>query len=257
MLLALIPVLALAAPPVIEEWIAYDDQRALDDALSARLRTALAAGWTIVDVSGEDGERAMGFTLEKDGELARHVATFDDTYVYRVRPARLPLHPTPPSDRQLAAIRGGGGVELVGDCDGFTWRSYVVQAAAGGVEAHALVARSLAAADDLDGAWADDHHAVFELDTGGGPVDLVVTLAGDGVVAAAELRRYDWRRDLHTYRAREAMAHMLRGGFVSSIRVDGSRVIALGTSRGRFTIDPAGPAFLWDPEVGPYGRCEP
>lgn len=236
MLIALLPALALAAA----ETTAFDSERELEGAISLGVRSAVASGWTLVDVSEvSDG---LAFTLTRDGVTERHVASFDGGHLYRVEPAELPEDPAAPSARLMEALRGGGGFEIESSCGGYSERPYLAGRFAAGADARALVARSLAAADDLEGAWVDGARAVFQLETGGRALDLIVTLTAEGDVAEAELRRYESRDDGSTYRRRGAMARALRRAFVTSVHEE-ERGIVLGTSRGRFAIDPDGRAF--------------
>lgn len=236
MILALLPALALATA----EPIAFDSHEELEAALSAGLRSAIAAGWTLVDVSWEGGG-ALGFTLTRSGDVERHVAVFEGN-IYRVGPATLPADPIAPNEQLVEALRGGGGLELQSGCGGYFEVPYFVDGFATGAEAGQLVARSLAAADDLEAASLSNGRAVFQLETKGGPIDLIATLTEDGVVAAAELRRYDSRPDYSSYRRRDGLARALRGAFVSSIRQERGGLV-LRTNRGRFAIDPDGNAF--------------
>jgi hypothetical protein len=236
MLVALLPVLTLATT----ETITFDSQRDLERALTVRVRSAIESGWTLVDVSPEDDGASYGFTVTRDGDARRHVADFDSN-VYRVGPATLPEHPTEPSALLLEALRQGGGIELAAGC-GYDVQAYFVDGYAAGPRARELAARSLAAADDLEGAWIVDRRATFQLEAGGQAIDLIVTLTEDGGVADAELRRYASRTDRTVYRRRGAMARALHGAFLSSVHEEGDGLV-LRTSRGRFAIDPGGTAF--------------
>ncbi|HWO24976.1 MAG TPA: hypothetical protein VNO30_39825 [Kofleriaceae bacterium] len=250
MLIALLPVLTLATT----ETITFDSQEELEDAASVRLRSAIASGWTLVDASAEDDGSGLGFTLTQNGAIERLVIAFDRN-VYRVGPADLPASPTRPSARLLEALRGRGGIRIVGGCDGLYEEPYLIDDTAAGPEARSLVARSLAAADDLEGAWVSGRRAIFQLEADGKAVDLVVTLGEEGGVAGAELRRYASRGDFRTYRRRGALARALRGASVTRIESTGSAVV-LRTSRGRFTIDPDGAAFREKPRDVEYeGGC--
>lgn len=240
MLVALLPVLAAAS--ATPETLTFDSQEDLHRALTVRLRSALEAGWTLIDVSPEDDSSGTGFTLANGIDVERHVAMSDGSYVYRIGPAELPAHPIKPAETLLEAIRGRGGIELVADCGGSYVESYLLDGFGVGPEARDLVTRSLAAADDLESAWVAGRRAVFQLEVGGSPVDLVVTLTDEGGVAEAELRRFASRRDETVYRRRGAMARALRRAFVSRIHQEDDRVV-LRTSRGRFMIDPDGTAF--------------
>jgi hypothetical protein len=236
MLIALLPVLTIATT----ETITFDSQYELEDAVSVRLRSAIAAGWTLVDTSPDYEDGGLGFTLTRDGVVERHVITADGRD-YRVGPGEVPAHPSRPSTLLLEALRGRGGIRIASRC-GVYEEPYLVDAAAVGLEARGLVARSLAAADDLEGAWVHGGRAVFQLETDGNAVELVVTLGEEGGVVGAELRRFGSRDDRTTYRRRGAMARALRGTSVARIESTESDVI-LRTSRGRFAIDPDGAAY--------------
>jgi hypothetical protein len=237
MLIALLPALSLATA----ETIAFDSQEQLEDALSVRLRSAIAEGWTLVDVSQADDGNGLGFTLTRDGDAVRHLISFEGN-LYRIEPGEVPEEPTAPSEQMLEALRGRGGVELGVSCGGYYEQPYLIDDAATGSDASALVARSLATADDLEGASMTGRRAIFQLQRDGAAVDLVVTLTEEGRVAEAELRRHGLGSDDTAYRRRSAMVHALRGAFVSSIHSkDGG--IVLRTSRGRFALDPDGSAF--------------
>jgi len=238
MLLALLPVLSLATQA---SSVTFESQEALERALTVQVRSALEAGWTIVDVSPEDNGDGIGFTLERDGIVERHIAEIDGGNVYRVEPAALPSAPTKPNAELMEALRGHGVVEIGGRC-GIYVDSYMIEGSAIGAEAGAFVARTLAAADDLESAWGADGRAVFQIETGGVAVDLIATLTKDGGIVEAELRRYESREDRVSYRRRAAMVHALRGAFVSSIHQEHDSLV-LRTNRGRFAIDPAGKAF--------------
>jgi hypothetical protein len=236
MLLALIPVLSA----VTSQATAFDSEPELERAVSVGVRTAIAAGWTLVDAGQiEDG---FTFTLTRGGVTERHVASFDGGIFYRVEPAELPEHPRAPSAELIEALRGRGGVELEASCGVYYDRPYLVEGYAAGAEARELVARTLAGAADLEGASVDGARAVFALQLRGRVIDLVVTLTEDGDVSEAELRRFSSREDESTYRRRGAMVRALRRAFVTSIR-DGVTGVVLHTSRGRFAIDPDGDAF--------------
>ena len=202
MLLALLPVLSLAVSP---EPVTFESREALERAIAVQVRSALEAGWTLVDVSPENDGSGLGFTLVRDGVIERHVATFDGGNVYRVAPAALPEWPDKPSDRMLEALRGRGGVVLASRC-GYYVDAYLSEGFATGPDAGAFVARTLAAADDLESVWTSDGRAVLQIEAGGSVVDLVVTLTEDGAEAEAELRRYESREDRVVYRRRAAMA---------------------------------------------------
>jgi hypothetical protein len=248
MLIALLPVLALATT----ETIVFDTHEELEDAISVRLRSAIASGWTLVDASHEADGSGIGYTLTRDGDVERHVAAFDGRNLYRVGPGVLPAQPVQPSDQLMEALRGRGGIQIVGNCWGLFEQPYLVDDAAVGLEARALVARSLAAADDLESAQVTGQRAVFQLEADGDAIDLIVTLGEEGGVTAAELRRYGGSADRTSYRRREAMARALRGTFVSSIQSRGGAPV-LRTSRGRFAIDPDGAAFRSKPGEDKYG----
>ena len=258
MLIALLPALTLATATPAEptETITFDSSIDLDAVLTARLRSAIEAGWSLVDVSSEDDGNGIGFTLTREGDVERHVVVFDGTSVYRVGPGTLPAQPTKPSAFLLEALQGGGGVEIESTCGGYAERPYVVDGFAVGPEARELVARSLAAADDLESTWVSGRRAVFRLETDGSAMDLIVTLAEEGGgVAEAELRRYELGGGDHTvYRRRGALARALRHAFVSSIHQEGDSIV-LRTSRGRFAIDPDGTAFRSRYEDGDHGGC--
>lgn len=236
MLVALLPVLTLATT----ETISFDSQDELERALTVRVRSAIEAGWTLVDVSSEDDGTGYGFTVTRDGDARRHVADIDGN-VYRVGPAALPEQPTKPSDLLLEALREGGGITLSSGC-GYDVQAYFIDSYAAGPDARSLAARSLAATNDLEGAWLADRRATFQLETGGKAIDLIVTLAEDGGVVEAELRRYESRADHTVYRRRGAMTRALHRAFVSSIHEEDGNLV-LRTSRGRFAIDPGGTAF--------------
>jgi hypothetical protein len=233
---ALLPVLTLATT----ETITFDSRDELERALTVRVRSAIETGWALVDVSPEDDGSGFGFTVTRDGDARRHVADFDGN-VYRVGPAALPEHPTKPSDLLLQALREGGGIELSSGC-GYDVQAYFIDGYAVGPQARELAARSLAAADDLEGAWISDRRATFQLETDEQAIDLIVTLTEDGGVAETELRRYESRADRTVYRRRGAMTRALHHAFISSIHEDGDSLV-LRTSRGRFAIDPGGTSF--------------
>lgn len=238
MVIALLPVLSVAAL----ETITFESQDELERAASVRVRSAIEAGWKLVDVRTEyGGGDAMAFTLTRDGEVVRHFALFDGK-TYRVGPDALPANPQPPDWLLREALEGRGGFELASSCEGLHARPYLVTDFALGAEARELVARSLAAASDLEGVSVTRGRATFELETGGEAVDLIVTLNEDGGIAEAELRQYEHREDESSYRRRGALAHALRRAFVASIH-DEDGVVVLRTSRGRFAIDPGGDAF--------------
>jgi hypothetical protein len=197
MLVALLPVLTLATT----ETITFDSRDELERALTVRVRSAIETGWALVDVSPEDDGSGFGFTVTRDGDARRHVADFDGN-VYRVGPAALPEHPTKPSDLLLQALREGGGIELSSGC-GYDVQAYFIDGYAVGPQARELAARSLAAADDLEGAWISDRRATFQLETDEQAIDLIVTLTEDGGVAETELRRYESRADRTVYRRRD------------------------------------------------------
>lgn len=236
MLIALLPALTLGAV----ETTAFDSEHELERAVSVGVRSAIASGWTLVEVTEVD--EGLGFTLTKDGATERHVASFEGGHVYRVEPAERPEEPSGPSDFLLEALRGRGGVEIEASCGTYYGRPYLVERFAVGGDARELVARSLAGAGDLETASVEGGRAVFQLEVSGRAVDLIVTLTEEGDVAEAELRRYEARDDSSTYRRRGAMAHALRRAFVTSIH-DGENGLVLHTSRGRFAIDPDGTAF--------------
>lgn len=239
MLLALLPALSVAAAT---EAVTFESRVELERALSGQVRAALEAGWELVDVSPEEEGSALGFSLARDGEVLRHVVSFDGTNVYRIGPAPLPTEPTRPSERMLAALRGGGGISITVSCGGAYAEAYRVDGFAAGPDAGGLVARSLSSAEDLESAWMVDGRAVFQLEARGQALDLIITLTEDGAVAEAELRRYDSREDRMLYRRQAAMSRALRGTFVSSVRRDADN-LELHTPRGRFAIDPDGTAF--------------
>jgi hypothetical protein len=250
MFIALLPVLSLATA----ETIAFDSQEQLEDVLSVRLRSSIVEGWTLVDVSQADDGNGLGFTLTRDGDAVRHLVSFGEGNLYRIEPGEVPEDPTAPSDRMLEALHGRGGVELGVSCGGYYEQPYLIDDSATGSEARALVARSLAAADDLEAASMTGRRAIFQLQTDGAAVDLVVTLTEEGGVAQAELRRHDLRGDDTSYRRRSAMARALRSAFVSSIHSkDGG--IVLRTSRGRFALDPDGSAFRSKHGSDEYEGC--
>ncbi len=247
MVIALLPMLTVAAT----ETITFESQDELERTVSVRVRSAIASGWTLVDVSPDYEANGISFTLTRDGDVERHLALLDGN-TYRVGPGTVPEEPAKPSELLLEVLRGRGGFEIVSGCEGLHERPYLITDFALGAEARELVARSLAAAGDLEGAWVTGGRATFQLETGGAPVDLIVTLNEDGGVAEAELRRFQWREDESAYRRRGALAHALRRAFVSSVHEQDGNVV-LRTSRGRFAIDPDGNAFRSKIRGGDHG----
>jgi hypothetical protein len=246
----LLPVLSVAAT----ETVTFESHDQLERALSVGVRSAIASGWTLVDVSHDYEAGGFAFTLTREGDVERHVALFDGSNTYRVGPGEVPEDPTKPSEMLLQALRGRGGIEIASNCGGYHERPYLVDDFAVGPEARELVARSLAAADDLEGAWMTDGRAMFKLERGGDPLELLVTLTEEGGVADAELRRYESGDDESIYRRRGAMVRALRGAFVSSIQ-QGDNGLVLRTNRGRFSIDPDGSAFRSRYEEAGHEGC--
>lgn len=237
MVLAILPLAALVAGETTE----LSTQEEVASALFDGVRSALAAGWTLVDVRRE--EAGVAFSVEKRGAVERHVAAFDYGFHYRVEPGALPQDLAKPSEFLLEALRGRGGIEIGLTCGVYEVAPYIIEGYAAGTRAGDLAARWLAAADDLEYATVTSARAAFQLEIRGRAVDLIATLADGGRVAEVEVRRYEARADNTSYRRRAALLRALRGAFVASVVELGGSVV-LGTNRGRFAIDPEGNAFL-------------
>lgn len=241
MVLALLPLVAL----VTGETTALSSPDEVASALVEGVRSALADGWTLVDVRRD--EAGVALSLEKGGAVQRHVAAFEFGFHYRVEAATLPRAPVAPGEFLLEALRRGG-IELDVTCGVYEITPFLVEDSAAGARAGDLAARWLATADDLEHATLTSERAVFQLEVRGRAVDLIAALGEGGTVAAIELRRYEARADNTSYRRRRALGRALRGAFVASIVEIGGSVV-LGTNRGRFAIDPEGTAFRTNPRT--------
>lgn len=245
MILPLLPLLSItatapaqapAAPtsPTSVTQAATEDE--LADVTSRGVRTAIEAGWILV--SAESGPDEVIFTLTRGNAIARHIAKLDHAAgnSYRVEPAAtLPANLFAPGAFLLTALAGGGGIELVGDCGTVSERPYLIERRATGAAAGRLVARSLAASQDVERATVDDDRASFALDMRTGPAELRVTLDA-GAVTAAELRRYQWAGDTSTFRRQRAMQRAVRAGSVTSIAADDDEATLLFIGAKRFTM---------------------
>ncbi|MBA3395722.1 MAG: hypothetical protein H0T89_23965 [Deltaproteobacteria bacterium] len=241
MLLVMLPLLSvtvLAGPaPVTPLYVARDTTA---DAATAQLadgiRAALADGWLVADVR-ENGEEAA-FTVTRGKAIEVHIARFEGTTTnsYRIEPAlALPADPRPADAFLLAALTGGGGITIGGDCGTLDVNPYLIDGKATGAAAGQLVATTLADARDLESAYVTEGSATFGIDRAAGPSVLEVSLDDTGAITAAELRRFQYGGDQTTFRRQGALARAVRGKVVTSVVDTGDDVVMFVGAK-RFTI---------------------
>lgn len=243
MLLVMLPLLSvtvLAVPvpaPVTPAYIVRDTTA---DAATAQIadgiRAALADGWLIADI--RDNGEEVAFTLTRGKAIEVHVARFEGTTTnsYRIEPAlALPADPRPADAFLLAALTGGGGITIAGDCGTLEVNPYLLDGKATGAAAGRLVATALADARDLESAYVSDGAATFGIDRAAGPSVLEVSLDDNGAITAAELRRFEYAGDQTTFRRQRALARAVRGKAVTSLVDTGDGVMMVVGAK-RFTI---------------------
>ena len=201
------------------------------------VRAAVAAGWRLVAIEGDD--TGLTFTVVAGGAAQRHVAIVDERMeggVYRVERGAAPADPGGVTDAALAAAAApAGGFEILPACGDFYERAYVVEAAARGAAAGELASATLAAADDLEDALPEGDTVTLALERDGAPVDLVLTRGADDRLAAAEVRRYDYRGDASTYAGMSAFRTLPP---LTRLETDGADHLVLVAGRRRIPIDP-------------------
>ena len=226
--LFLLPLLSVTA-------LEMPSQAEVEEALSDGLRAALAEGWELADVRGDDDE--LVFTMTKDDQIEQHVAHLDGSHnAYRVdRGAALPAHPWP-AEHVALAIAGGGGIEIGSECGGLDVRTYRPGPRARTPAAAArLVGALLKAADDLETAnLVDGSHAVFGLSLESGYAELHVTLAADTRVVGAELRHYSHGPDHSTFTARRSLGRAVGKAVTHISATDDGPLVLVGAKR--FTL---------------------
>lgn len=218
MLLPLLSIVALQMP----------SEAQVEAQLTDGLRTALAHGWSLVAIHGDDDE--LLFTMERDGQREQHVIHIDGQHdAYRVdRGGVLPKHSWP-TQHVLDALAAGGGIEVESDCGSLDIRTYVPGPQAKRAAAQRLVGALLAAADDIEGVDADDDRAVFGMTLEGGYAELHVDLAG-GRVIAAHLRKYAFGPDVTKYTKRRSLLRAI-GERVRRVESDATGIALVGAKR--------------------------
>ena len=221
----LLPLLGVTA-------LQMQSQSEVEAQLTAGVRTALADGWTLADVRGDDDE--VTITMTKGDKIEQHVAHIDGKHdAYRVDiSTSLPAHPWP---NELVAITlaQGGGLEIAGHCGSLDVRMYEPGPRAKGAAAGRLVSAMLKAADDLETANVDDGRAVFGVTLEGRYAELHVAL-DSGRVIAAELRKYNYGPDHTTHTKHRALKRAI-GKTVTRIDEGDAGPVLFGEKR--FAID--------------------
>ena len=251
MLSILLPLIGVATLGNQPAAIVTGSHEVVEQALNQGVRARIGANWAIVDIRIASDDFIV--TLQRNGDVEHHVVHLADQESYRVvSDATLPADPVEPDDftlRALAAPRGG--IEITSSCGDYYHLPYVIEDTAAGEFAGVMVARTLAAADDLQSATVSDDRATFVIEKAGHRLDLRVALDPKGNVIEAELRRFQLDADdWVAYNRMPAMKAALRNARVVSIAVKSKRSLTLGTSKGRFLIDPHGDAFTYGVKYG-------
>ena len=202
--------------------------------LTNGVRTALADGWTLADVRGDEDE--VTITMTKGDKIEQHVAHIDGEHnAYRVDVGgTLPAHPWP-NEFVALTLGQGGGIEIAGHCGSLDVRMYEPGPRAKGAAAGRLVSAMLKAADDLETASVDDteSRATFGLTLEGRYAELHVAL-DSGRVIAAELRKYTYGPDTTTHTKHRALKRAI-GKTVTRIDDGDTGPVLFGEKR--FAID--------------------
>lgn len=233
---SLLPLTFVTAAPM--------DQPTLEDHLASALRAAVVAGWTPVDSGGD--EHAVSVTLASNG-LAETMIADVDAGTFRIVPAVVPANGY--VDDNLAAMLNDAsfGLTIDGDCGTHWVEPYVIEAHATGRAAQKLVARTLGSADDVESAGIVDGEADFNLDRGGTPIFLRVTLDEHGIVTAAEVERDDVLLDTTTYARMHELERAVAGRRVTAMDTDDGEAPVLVIGSRHFAIDPDSDAFVDNP----------
>jgi hypothetical protein len=245
LLLPLAQVLSQSAP------VETGTHEVVERALNQGVRTRLDAGWAVADMRTEKDDYVV--TVVRGDAIERHVMTFATQNTYRVEPAdKLPDDLQPPDDtmlRTLASSRGAFEVEQA--CSDYYALPYILQDEAIGETAGALVARTLATADDLLSATKYNNRATYVFEKGTVRLDLRVWLDAKGTVLEARIRRFHGEIDpALTYKRPQALK-ALRTVRVLAIEDDGT---TLKTSKGKVELDPDHKAFGSE-DNGEYEGC--
>jgi hypothetical protein len=189
--------------------------REIEAALTQGVRDRLADGWTLVDVQGDQDE--LSLTLTKGKQVEAHVAHIDGkNNAYRIDVVAMPQHPIAPDPQLVLSLAApNGGIELTNDCGHSIARPYMIETTAKGAAAGRLVAKTLKASRDVEGTDIESDHATFVLSMKDKPVELVVTLDSE-IVVAAEIRNYGWGRDTTRYKRMSQLRKKL-GATVTAI----------------------------------------
>jgi len=223
--------------------IATGDYARVEQALSEGVRARALDGWVVIDTRTVNDELVV--TLSKGETYERHVMHFDTVDSYRVEadvPA--PADLDEPSEFINAALGapGGGGLEVEAACGDYYVRAFVVDHHATGEFAEALIARTLATADNLFRANTGAGQITFGVERKGQSRDLVVWLDRKGKVIEAQLRRFEYAGGGGKYQRMTALRKALAKTRV--LAIDGTTLIL---PKGKFALDPDG-SFLFDGE---------
>jgi len=220
--------------PLLFAALQMQSQAEVEKALTDGVRARLADGWTIADIRTDDDE--LTITVQNAFAIEEHVAHIDGhENAYRVDVVHaLPQHPIAPDAFTIAALSGGGGIEIQLDCGHANARPFMRDARERGEAAARLVAKTIRSSSDLENATLENNQAVFVLDMHGTAANLIVAVDEDGNVKRAEVRRYQFGPDETTHRRQRAMRKAV-GEAVTQITEGDSGPVLHGEKR--FAID--------------------
>ncbi|MEO8701375.1 MAG: hypothetical protein ABI867_15115 [Kofleriaceae bacterium] len=218
--------------------------------LNQGIRARIEKGWAVADMRTELDEFVV--TMVRGDAVERHVMHVGGAASYRLESdAALPADPIPPDDTMLRVLASArGGFEVLQSCGDYYTLPYFVQDTATGADAGALVARTLATADDLLSVSTYDHRATFLIEKGT-RLTLRVWLDEGGKVLEAELRRLGGEPDPAMTYKRMPTLKSFKSTRVLSIDIEGR---VLKTLKGTVELDPKGNAFA-NEDGGEYEGC--
>lgn len=240
--------------PLLATLVATGSEQVVERALVDGVHAQVDAGWLVADMHNERGGFVV--TLAKGDAIERHVLHTGDPETYVIEAATaLPADPSEPSETFLQAIASPrGSFDITSGCgEMYAVPYFIDDAASDPLFASTLVTRTLAIADDVMSASIEDHIARFTVARDGETRNLVVTLAPNGKVLAAELRRYEYgsASDSVTFKRIKPMRQALHRARV--VAIDETDGVTLVTAKGRFAMDPEGSG--WEHPDDEYAGC--